>query len=239
MKNTKLGLRTEEISQKYAKRIDSQFMPRDFSMKADAGTAEILVYEEIGEGWFGGLGAKAFAEELTALGPLSTINLRINSPGGDVFEGVAIYNTLANHPAKVNVFIDGLAASIASVVAMAGDTIAIAENAMMMIHNPWALAMGESKDMVKMAELLDKIKETMVGTYAQRTGQDAKAVSDIMDAETWLTGQEAVDQGFADSVIPVKQQEKKAAKVGTEEIAALVADAPLSDEQFQRAGLHR
>lgn len=105
-----------------------------YSMKASAeDTADISIYEEIG-GW--GISARQFAEELTALGQVNHINLHIHSPGGDVFDGIAIYNLLKNHPASKTVYIDGLAASMASVIAMVGDPIIMPENAMMMIHQP-------------------------------------------------------------------------------------------------------
>jgi ATP-dependent Clp protease protease subunit len=96
----------------------------------------------VGEGWFGGMSAKTFVTELQKLGKVDVINLHINSPGGSVFDGVAIYNSLKSHPARIEVDVDALAASIASVIAMAGDEIRIAENAMMMIHDPTGVAIG-------------------------------------------------------------------------------------------------
>jgi ATP-dependent Clp protease protease subunit len=180
-----------------------------FSTKKQGDDAEILIYESIGESWFGGVSAKSFADELKALGDVKNISVRINSPGGDVFDGVAIYNQLVNHPATVNVVIDGLAASIASVIAMAGDKVSIAENAMMMIHNPWALVIGESRDMTKMAETLDKIRETLVLTYGARSGMETADIVKMMDEETWLTGQEAVDKKLADEVTEAKRVENR------------------------------
>ncbi|HBB9192092.1 TPA: Clp protease ClpP, partial [Escherichia coli] len=115
------------------------------------GAADIFIYEEIG-GF--GVTAKQFAEDLKALGDVSHINLRIHSPGGDVFEGIAIYNLLRNHPADITVYIDGVAASMASVVAMAGDRVVMPENAMMMIHKPWGISGGNAGDMRDYADLL-------------------------------------------------------------------------------------
>jgi ATP-dependent Clp protease protease subunit len=180
---------------------------RQFSMKAAGDSAEILIYEMIGQDFWSGEGvtAKGFADQLKALGDVKTINVRINSPGGDVFDGVAIYNQLANHPAIVNVAIDGLAASIASIIALAGDKITIAENALMMIHNPWSFAIGEAGDMRKMADTLDKIRGTLLGTYAARTGIDEKKLGMMMDEETWMDGKEAVKLGFADEVSEAKK----------------------------------
>jgi ATP-dependent protease ClpP protease subunit len=171
-----------------------------FSMQAAGDTAEILIYEEIGASfWGGGVDAKQFVLDLKAL-DVKTLNVRLNSPGGDVFDGVAIYNQLTQHPATVNIFIDGLAASIASIIAMAGNTISIADNAMLMIHNAWAGTVGNSKDMRKMADILDKIDVTMAGTYSKRSGTSKSKVVEMMAEETWFSGQEAVDAGFADEI---------------------------------------
>ena len=132
--------------------------------------ADILIYEEIGADWFGdGLTAKAFAEDLKALGNVDRINLFINSPGGSVFDGLAIYNQLIAHKAEVHVRIDGLAASIASVIAMAGDTIEMPENAILMIHDPFAVVMGNSEELRKMADTLEKIKAGLITAYSKKS----------------------------------------------------------------------
>ena len=171
-----------------------------FSAKASDKTAEILIYDVIGEDWFGGVTSQDFIKALAGLGDVDSITVRINSPGGDVFEGVAIYNALKTHPATINVQIDSLAASIATVIAMAGDTITISDSAMMMVHNASGVCFGEAADMRKMADLLDKIRSgMMLGAYA-RTGKTVDQLTAIMDAETWYTAQEAVDAGWADSI---------------------------------------
>jgi ATP-dependent Clp protease, protease subunit len=163
--------------------------------------AEIWLYEQVGESFWGeGVSAKSFQKELTALGKVDKINLHINSPGGDVFDGFTIYNLLAQHPARVVVDIDGLAASIASIIAMAGDEIRIASNAMMMIHNPHGMAMGDDREMQRVAGLLQQIKVSLVDTYAARTNQPANKLEAWMDEETWMTADTAVQQGFADVV---------------------------------------
>lgn len=173
-----------------------------FKIEAKAnGTAEIAIYDEIG---MFGISAKQFNEQLKALGDVQKINLRINSPGGDVFDGVAIFNMLKRHKATVHVTVDGLAASIASVIAMAGDHIVMPDNAMMMIHNPWGGAIGEADDMRDMAEALDKIKVSILSAY-RRTGKTDDEISAMMDGETWLTAAEAVASGFADEVIETVQ----------------------------------
>ena len=158
---------------------------------------EIWLYDQVGEGWFGGISAKDFAQQVTLLGKVDTINLHINSPGGSVFDGVAIYNVLKNHPADIEVDIDGVAASIASVIAMAGNEIRIAANAMMMIHDPVGMSMGGAGDMRKTADLLDQIKGVIVDTYAKRTGQPADALETWMSDETWMGAAEV--PGSADS----------------------------------------
>lgn len=160
---------------------------------------ELLLYGDIGnyEGW-NDVTAKQFNEDLKALGDVDTINVRINSVGGSVFAGQAIHSMLKRHKATVNVYVDGLAASIASVVAMAGDTITIPSNAMMMIHNPWTGCWGNANDFRKVANDLDKIGESIISAYEGKCKKPRNEIKDIMDAETWLTAQEAVDLGFAD-----------------------------------------
>lgn len=170
--------------------------------KARGTTGEIWLYDQIGEGFFSdGVTAKSFQKDLTALGKVNTINLRINSPGGNVFDGLSIFNQLKAHPARIVVDIDGLAASIASVIAMAGDEIRMAGNAMLMIHNPHGMAMGDATEMRRTAALLDQIKGNLTDTYAARTGMMSATLNAWMDDETWLTATEAVQNGFADSVV--------------------------------------
>jgi ATP-dependent Clp endopeptidase proteolytic subunit ClpP len=165
-------------------------------------TAEILVYDQIGQNsWTGeGLTAKAFAEKLSAMGKLKNINVRINSPGGSVFDGTAIYNTLKNNPAKVTTIIDGAALSVASIIAMAGDEIRMAKNGYLMIHDPSGVARGGAGDMRKMAEMLDTVKNSLVTTYAERSKQSPEKIAEMMTAETWMTASEAKELGFVDSV---------------------------------------
>lgn len=134
------------------------------------------------------------------------IELRINSGGGDVFDGQAIFSLLKDHKArtgsKITVVVDALAASIASVIAMAGDEVLMSSNALMMIHNPWTpQATGESKDLRDTADVLDKVRETILTVYEGRTGIDREMLGDMMDEETWLSAAEAISFGFADAVI--------------------------------------
>lgn len=170
-----------------------------YSIKAKANdTAEISIYDEIG---FWGVTAQSFSKDLKALGGnLKQINLHIHSPGGDVFDGIAIYNLLKNHPANVTVYIDGLAASMASVIAMAGNEVIMPENAMMMIHKPWGIQGGDADDMRKYADLLDKVENTLIPAYASKTGKTPEELAEMLSAETWLNGKECVEQGFADKL---------------------------------------
>ena len=167
------------------------------------GELEILLYEVIGMDFWTGEGttAKAFAEDLKAAGSVSKIHLRVNSPGGNVFDGLAIYNTLLSHGAKVTAQVDGLAASIASVIIMAASEISMGDNAMMMIHNPATMIAGDSNKMRKMAETMDKVKTSMITAYRRHSGQSVEQIAALMDAETWMTAQETVDNGFAESVV--------------------------------------
>lgn len=170
-----------------------------FSVKNQtADAADVYIYDEISPY---AVSAKGVVAQLNALKAVPTLNVRINSPGGSVFEGVAIYNALCAHPGTVDVYIDGLAASIASVIAMAGKTINIAENAMMMIHNPSAVVWGQAKDLRQQADVLDQIRETLINTYVTRTGGTRKAIGEQLDAETWFTAKEAVAGKFADKCV--------------------------------------
>lgn len=164
--------------------------------KADQKTADISIYDEIG---YWGVTAKQFIGDLKAL-DATTIKLAINSPGGAVFDALAIYNALRQHPAAVEVTIMGVAASAASVIAMAGDTIVMPENAFMMIHNPLNLAYGNADDLREMADVLDKIGASLIGIYAKRTGMPEDEIKTLLDAETWLNAEEAVLKGFADEL---------------------------------------
>lgn len=173
---------------------------------AAADEAEVLIYDQIGESfWSEGVTAKAFAEDLKAI-TAPAIALRINSPGGSVFDGLAIYNALERHPAKVTTYVDGLAASIASVIALAGERVVMAANALYMIHNPYTVAIGDAAEMRKTADTLDKIRDTMLGTYRSRTSMSEDELVAAMDAETWYTAEEALAAGFADAVTEPAQR---------------------------------
>lgn len=173
-----------------------------YRMIAKGERAEIYLYGVVGGDWFGdGVTAKQFADDLKALGSVSTIDLRINSEGGDVFAGKAMYTLLVEHKAKVISHIDGLAASAASFIAMAGNEIEIAEGAFMMIHNAWTFALGNAEELRRSANLLDTVDASMVDVYAGRTKQSAGDIKKWMAEETWWTGKQCVEKGFADRVV--------------------------------------
>ncbi|ARD57403.1 Clp protease ClpP [Bacillus safensis] len=165
---------------------------------------EIYIYSEISSEQFWGdeTTATTFKEDLEAMGDLQTLNIYINSPGGSVFEGNSIYNIIKRHKAHVNVHIDGVAASIASVIAMAGDTIFMPKNAMMMIHNPWVMTAGNAAELRKQADDMDRIRESLVEAYlAKSNGKIERSnLIELLDAETWLTATECVAYGLADVV---------------------------------------
>ncbi len=171
--------------------------------QTDTDPAVLSIFDDIGAF---GVSAKSFLNDL-ASAQGDSVRVEINSPGGDVFAGLAIYNGLRNSGKKVNVRVLGLAASAASLVAMAGDTIEMPENSFMMVHNPWGFAMGGASDMRDTADMLDKLGASLASTYAKRTGKSAEEITALLDAETWMSAAEAVDAGFATAVIsevPVK-----------------------------------
>lgn len=190
-------------------RAPAKMGPGVLRLDADkaADEAEVFIYGDIG-GWWGGVSAEEFAKEIAAL-DVSTLNVRLNSPGGLVFEGVAIYSALAQHSAKVIVNVEGIAASIASVIAMSGDEIRIAEGSRFMIHDPWTIVMGAAADLRAEADVLEGLKSDLIDIYAARTEQSRDDLSDWMTVETWLSARDAVDKGFADSMTPAKKKEKK------------------------------
>jgi ATP-dependent Clp protease protease subunit len=173
-----------------------------YAIRARGTGAEVAIYDEIGAY---GVSAKGFLAELGALPEGTPLDLRLNSPGGSVFDAVAIHNALKRHEGTVTVWIDGIAASAASYIAMAGDEIVMPENAFLMIHDPSGLVMGTAEDMRAMAEALDKVKGSLVSGYAAKSGRTPEEVSALMGAETWFDASDAVAQGFADRLIePVR-----------------------------------
>jgi ATP-dependent protease ClpP protease subunit len=162
-----------------------------------SGETEISIMENIG---FFGITAKDFKDEIDMLGEKEPLHVHINSDGGDMMEGNEIFNILLAHEGKVRVSIGALAASMASAIAMAGDEISMADNGFIMIHNPWTVAMGDAADMEKSAEILNKLKANLVKAYMRHCNCSEKEVSKMMDDETWMTADEALENGFIHSI---------------------------------------
>lgn len=188
-----------EIQARSSRRIHTDWYKID--NKADTSEAEVWIYGPIGDPYGDGSGVSAseFARELAAL-KVDNIKVRLNTEGGSVFEGVAIYNAIAEHPARVDVVVDSLAASAGSFIAMAGDTVTMTRNARMMIHDAQGLAMGPAKDMREMADLLDSLSDNIADIYVQKAGGTVADWRVLMAKDTWFTAQEAVDAGLADEV---------------------------------------
>ena len=169
----------------------------------DESAGEVYIYGVI-EGdpaWFeDDTTPMGFVRDLEELGDVDRLDVRINSPGGDVFAGQVIYSVLRRHDSRKVITVDGLAASIASIVAMAGDEVVMPVNSMMMIHNPWGLSLGDSNDHRKTADYLDSIREGMIAAYRDKTGLRRNQIIKMLDEETWMTADEAKEQGFADRV---------------------------------------
>lgn len=196
----------------------------------------ISILEPIGADWFGeGVTSKRIAGALRAIGK-KDVTVSINSPGGDYFEGLAIYNMLRDHPANVTVKIMGVAASAASVIAMAGDDIKIARAGFLMIHNTWVVAVGDRNGLRDVADWLEPFDAMAADIYAARTGLDPKAIGKMLDKETWIGGKEAVDQGFADDFLSSDEIDSKARN--SADGRTLVA-AHKMDTMLARAGVSR
>lgn len=171
--------------------------PPRSSLRADApGTAHLYLYDSIG---WPGIEAQPLVEQLRAIHTRPLV-LHLNSPGGDVFDGLAIYNSLRQHGAPVDVRVEGYAASIASLIAMGGSTLRMAEASLLMIHNPHALVIGTSDDMRSMAQLLDQTAGLMADVYAKRGPIEREQIGKWMTAETWWTAREALAAGLIDAV---------------------------------------
>ena len=168
-----------------------------YRLRAARHTAELLIYDEIGS-W--GKTASGLLNELTELGDLQRVDLRINSPGGDVFEALAIHNALARHPARVVIHIDALCASAATVIALAGDEIRMADNALFMIHDVWTALSGNAEQLQQAADRINTLSEQIAALYARKTGADPDLIRQWMQAETWLTADQALQAGFIDAI---------------------------------------
>lgn len=193
----------------HVKLIKVKSMSKNFwrwNNSVDSKNSELILEGAISDySWWGDeVTPQEFRDELeNHPGDLTVV---MNSGGGDVFAGLAIYNALREHDGFVTVRVDGLAASIASVVAMAGDKIIMSPGSMMMIHKPWTMVVGDVNDLDKTKEILNGIEDSIIPIYASRTGMPAEDISELVEAETWMTAEQAVDKGFADELIEAKQK---------------------------------
>jgi len=220
-------------------------MRKWYTMKAEAATAEIVIYDEIGKSFWNedAVGAKQFLDDLNALGDVDNITLRINSPGGDVFDGVAIHNALKNHKAKVTAQIDGIAASAASFIAMAADKIVMPTNSFLLIHGASGFAMGNADVMHAIADDLDRLDNSLTATYVARAKSTTDKVKALMKEDRLMDATEAKEWGFADEVTAEKKMAanfslrllpKAAADRFRAETGAGEKDPPLSDPAPQK-----
>lgn len=198
-------------------------------------STSVSIYDQIGESWDGsGMTAKRMAGILRSIGD-KDIQVNLNSPGGDFFEGVAIYNMLRQHKAKVTVNVLGLAASAASVIAMAGDEINMGEGSFLMIHNAWCMAIGNRHDMQAAAEQLAPFDAAMAEVYAARSGKSTKYAATLMDAESWIGAELAIKEGFATGMMSndlITQDTKaSASNVRKIESALIASGMPRSQAQ--------
>ncbi len=202
---------------------------------ADKADNTISILEPIGQDpWTGdGVTAKRIAAALRSIGDKDVV-VNLNSPGGDFFEGLAIYTLLREHKGEVTVKVLGVAASAASVVAMAGDEILIARAGFLMIHDVWALVIGNKNDLREMADTLEPFDAAMADIYSARTGIDAKKVGKMMDAETWIGGAAAVEQGFADALLPADEVTKDP-EAKSDRVAGFLIDMVLAKQGMPRA----
>jgi ATP-dependent Clp protease protease subunit len=198
------------------------------------GDASISIYDAIGQSWDGeGVTAKRIGAALRSIGARD-VTVNVNSPGGDFFEGVAIYNLLREHKAKVTVRVMGLAASAASVIAMAGDEILMGDGAFLMIHNAWAVAIGNRHDMKAAAEQLAPFDAAMADVYAARSGMTAKEAAALMDKETWIGASQAVEDGFATGMIEREEITQDTKAQGNKKYLAMV-EASMAKAGHSRA----
>lgn len=230
-----------------------------FKAQAQGGELELQVYDVIGSDFFGeGITVGNFSDAMKQAGDYQSIKLKINSPGGDVFEAVAIYNLLRSCGKPVNVVVEGLAASAASIIAMAGDKCTMGEGSMMMIHNAMMMAFGNADEMRKCADILDTVSGSIADIYAGCTEMPKANVQKLMDAETWMDAEDAVSKGFADDIaknskaavsasfnlavynnVPESLKAAPAPVAETEALPEAVEEDPLIDIFRKRLGMLR
>ena len=211
--------------------------PRSFSVKAEASdVAHVYLYDVIGDWW--GIGAAEFVQTLRAV-TAPTIHLHINSPGGDVFDARAIATSLKQHSARVVALIEGYAASAATTVALAADEVRIADGAFFMIHNSWTITVGNAADHDEQAALLRQVDGAILADYARKTGKGEDVIRGWMEAETWFTAQQAVEEGFADGLLGEAAAENRWNLAAYSNAPAPAAKAPAQAGQYDREKYER
>ena len=216
-------------------RVIERWNPDVRAATEDEAEPSISILDVIGQDWWGeGVTAKRISAALRQIGKRDVV-VNVNSPGGDFFEGLAIYNALREHPAKVTVKILGLAASAASVIAMAGDEVLIGRAGFLMIHNTWVVAAGDRHSLREVSDWLEPFDTASVDIYAARTGIDAAKLGQMLDRETWIGGQACVDQGFADGLLSADEVDASARQSGEAKVRA----EKKFDLLAARAGLSR
>lgn len=225
-------------------RIQTDLSPRALEqwnpgLRAAAETEnDIGIFDVIGEDFWGdGVSAKRISAALRAIGSGNPVTVNINSPGGDLFEGLAIYNLLKEHKGEVTVKVLSLAASAASVIAMAGDRIEVARSGFLMIHNAWVLAMGNRHDLREVADYLEPFDKSMADIYSVRTGIDTSGIQGMLDKETWIGGSEAIEKGFADDYLPsdqVTQARAEGPRIAARKVDLAMAKAGVARSERRR-----
>ncbi len=249
MKQKHLLLKTEGLNFTRNKIEDGILARWDKTIVAEnkGETASIDIFDVIGSDYFGeGFTAKRMSAALKSIGEDKDVIVNINSPGGDVFESATIYNLLAQHKGNVTVNILGLAASGASVIAMAGDTIKISKIGFLMIHNAWSIVMGNRNDLREAADALEQFDKAILAAYVSRASAPENKIAKMMDSETWIGADDAIEYGFADELIdtktaPVKDTEKQTKAQAKRTLEMALAREGFSRKErediFQRAGV--
>lgn len=228
----KLNLPKMNLKSDYSLKAKEKWRP----LALESADGDINILDEIGDDWWSDSDTtlSRVQRKLSAAGG-EDITVNINSFGGDLFEGIAIYNALAAYPGKITVKILGIAASAASVIAMAGDEIKMSEASFLMIHNSWVIAAGNRNDFLALAEELQPFDNAMASLYASRTGLDKEEIIQLMDKETYISGEEALDHGFATSLI----NDKEYALADDSVIAAHRVDRLLAKQNIPRSERRR
>jgi ATP-dependent protease ClpP protease subunit len=237
MKPKHLLLKTEGLNFTRSKITDNILSRWDKTIVAEnkEDAASIDIFDVIGSDWFGeGFTAKRMSAALRSIGEDKDVVVNINSPGGDVFEAATIYNLLAQHKGNITVNILGLAASAASVIAMAGDTIKISKIGFLMIHNSWSIVMGNKTDLREAADTLELFDKSILAAYAGRASIEEGKISKMMDKETWIGADDAIEYGLADEVIETKKAPAKDIEKQTTAQAKRTMEMALAREGFSR-----